>query len=106
MSNIMPRVRGRAIEVPGGWSWEAVITVEPVEKIANLPSIDAELVCEPENLTIKWHEKYESKDLALASLKEHMESIKKILLDSLEKSGIKVSGYVNLKTGNFEGLRA
>lgn len=105
MAEIMPRLRGRAYEVPGGWSWTATITIAPVEVIANLPAVDAQLVHEPGALDLSSPEVFPSKKLALVDLEKHVEGIKGVLAKTLSENGLPVSGFINFKTGNFERRR-
>lgn len=92
---IMPRIRGKAIQIGARWGWEIIITFEPDRVIANLSSVDAQMVQVPESINMKSDKEFSEKQAALADLEEHANGVFRLLM---KEFGDPNADMIDLKT--------
>jgi hypothetical protein len=82
--NMMPRLRGNAIEVEGGWGWQFCVTFMG----------DGD-----EGLTIESKEVFKTKDVAIADMKRAI----KEACDAIQESaqGHATGEYIDMKTNKL-----
>lgn len=79
---IIPRFRGRAFEIEGGWSWEMLLTA----------------IGHDQGHHFKCQKVFKTKDEAIKSLKDHVKDSVKLLSEEMPELNISAATYVDMQT--------